>query len=295
MVKKQDTSQWVLHIIFLILTAASILPFVLLATASITDEKEIIRSGYSFFPKDISFESYGYLFNQGEAILRAYGISILITVTGTIVGLAMTILFAYPISRKDMPFRNSLSFYVFFTLLFNGGLVPTYLVYTQLFDLKNSIFALIVPYLLLNGFYILVTKTFFANTIPVPVIESAYIDGAGEFRTFFQIVMPLSLPIMATIGLFLMIHYWNDWFNGLIFVTDSKLYSLQFLLNKILLDIQFLNASDMGGNQAEMIASLPKEGVRMAMAVIGIIPILAAYPFFQKYFVKGFTIGAVKG
>ncbi|TVY08403.1 carbohydrate ABC transporter permease [Paenibacillus cremeus] len=295
MARKQNASQWALHIIFIILTAASLLPFLLLVTASITDENEIIRSGYSFFPKHISFASYLYLFNEAEAIVRAYGISILVTVSGTIVGLAMTILFAYPISRRDMPFRNSLSFYVFFTLLFNGGLVPTYLVYTQLFDLKNTIFALLLPYLLLNGFYVLVTKTFFTNSIPVPVIESAYMDGAGEFRTFFQIVMPLSLPIMATIGLFQVIHYWNDWFNGLIFITDSKLYSLQFLLNKILLDIQFLNSSDLGGNQAEMIASLPKEGVRMAMAVIGIIPLLVAYPFFQKYFVKGLTIGAVKG
>jgi putative aldouronate transport system permease protein len=295
MVKKQKFSQMALHLFFLVLTAACLIPFLLLVTASITDENEIIRDGYTLFPRHISFAAYSYLINDAEAILRAYGISITVTVVGTIAGLMMTVLFAYPLSRRDMPLRNSLTFYVFFTMLFSGGLVPTYLVYTQLLDLKNTILALIIPYLLVNGFYVLVTRTFFTTSIPIQVLESAYIDGAGEFRTFFQIVMPLSLPILATIGLFLMIHYWNDWFNGLIFITDTKLFSLQYLLNKILLDIQFLNASDMGGNQADMIANLPKEGVRMAMAVIGIIPLMAAYPFFQKYFVKGLTIGAIKG
>lgn len=239
--------------------------------------------------------AYTYLFSDASIILRAYGISILVTVIGTSISLLIISMLAYPMSRQDYPLRKVLAFFVFFTMLFNGGLVSTYYVYTQIFDLKNTIFALIIPYLLLNGFYVLLTRTFLMTSIPVPIIESAYIDGAGEFKIFYRIVMPLSLPILATIGLFQIIHYWNDWFNSLIYITDSKLYSLQYLLNKILLNIQFLSTSDLGGNQGEMIAALPKEGVRMAMAVIGVIPILVTYPFFQKFFVKGLTVGAVKG
>jgi putative aldouronate transport system permease protein len=207
---KLTYSQLALHLIFLLISVAALVPFLLLISSSITDEQEIIRSGYSFIPRKLSFAAYEYLMHDAGGILRSYGISITVTVIGTLVGLFMIALFAYPISRRDMPFRNSLSFYVFFTMLFNGGLVPTYYIYTQIFDLKNSILALIIPYLLLNGFYVLLARTFFSTSIPVPVIESAYIDGAGEFRIFFQIVMPLSLPILATIGLFQVIHYWNE-------------------------------------------------------------------------------------
>ncbi|UQZ83348.1 L-arabinose transport system permease protein AraQ [Paenibacillus konkukensis] len=292
---QQKQSQWILHLVFIVVSVLCLLPFLLLFTSSITDENEIIQSGYSLFPDKISFAAYGYLFRDASAIVRAYSISILVTVIGTLVSLCIISLLAYPLSRKDLPFRKFLAFFVFFTMLFNGGLVPTYYVYTQIFDLKNSFLALIIPYLLLNGFYVLLARTFFMTSIPVPIIESAYIDGAGEFKIFYKIVLPLSLPILATIGLFQIINYWNDWFNSLIFITDSKLFGLQYMLNKILLDIQFLSTSDMGGNQAEALASLPKEGVRMAMAVIGVIPILITYPFFQKFFVKGLTVGAVKG
>lgn len=179
-------------------------------------------------------------------------------------------------------------------MLFNGGLVPTYMVYTQLFDLKNTLMALIIPSLLMNAFFVMLMRTFFLTSIPAAVIESAKIDGAGEFRIFVRIVLPLSLPILATVGLFQTIHYWNDWFNGMVYVTDDKLYSLQNLLNRILLDIQFLSSSNFG-SQTELSANTPTESVRMALAVIGVLPILIAYPFFQKFFVKGLTVGAVKG
>jgi len=295
MENNQKKQQWVLNAIFIIVSAACILPFILLITASFTDEQTIIRNGYSFFPEKFSLYAYEYLFRSSDSIFRAYGISIFVTVVGTAVGLLLITLLAYPLSRKDMPLRTGLSFYVFFTILFNGGLVPTYLVYTQVFDLKNTIFALMIPYLLLSGFYVLLARTFFQNTIPPEIIESAYMDGAGEFRIFFQMIVPLSKPVLATVGLFQLIRYWNDWFNGLIFITDQDLYSLQYLLNKILLDIQYLAVSDMGGRQGDALAALPKEGVRMAMAVVGVIPIMIAYPFFQKFFVKGLTVGAVKG
>ncbi len=191
--------------------------------------------------------------------------------------------------------RNAVTFFIFFTMLFNGGLVPLYLVYTQLFDLKNTIWALIFPLLLTNAFYVIIMRTFFQTTIPNEVIESGKIDGAGELRIFVKIVLPLSLPILATIGLFQTINYWNDWFNGLIFLTDSKLYSVQNLLNRILLDVQYLASLDFGAAQGDLTAGIPTETIRLAIAVIGVIPILVIYPFFQGFFVKGLTVGAVKG
>jgi len=227
--------------------------------------------------------------------LRAYGITVFVTVFGTVASLIITSLLAYTISRSDYPARNYMAFAVFFTMLFNGGLVPSYLVYTQLFDLKNTIWALIVPGLLMNGFNVMLVRTFFHTSIPMPVIESAKMDGAGEWRTFASIVLPLSMPIMATIGLFQTILYWNDWNNGIIYLTDSSLYGIQNLLNRILSDAQFLSSGDFGSYASDMSSSAPIETVKMAIAVIGVLPVLAAYPFFQKYFVKGIVVGAVKG
>ncbi|WP_042164525.1 carbohydrate ABC transporter permease [Paenibacillus gorillae] len=287
--------QWGINLILAVIACSCILPFVLLFTASITDEQSLFHHGYSLFPEKISFSAYAYLMQDAGRILHAYGITLIITAAGTICSLIITALLSYPLSRKELPWRNFWSFFVFFTMLFNGGLVPSYLVYTQVFDLKNTIWALIIPGLLMNAFYVMLMRTFFVTSIPEPVVESAKIDGAGEFGTFMKIVLPLSLPILATVALFQTIHYWNDWFNGMIYVTDSKLFSLQNLLNRILLDIQYLASSNFGNIQGDAAASAPMETVRMAMAVIGIIPILVAYPFFQKYFVKGLTVGAVKG
>jgi putative aldouronate transport system permease protein len=284
------------HLAMTLMSLFCFLPFVLLCMASITDEKEILHRGYSFFPHQFSFEAYAYLWNDASSIGRAYGITILVTVIGTAAGLLIISMLSYPISRKELPFRNFFSFFVFFTMLFNGGLVSTYLVYTHLIDVKNTLWALIIPGLLLNGFYVILMRTFFSGSIPPQIVESAYIDGAGEFKIYYQIIMPLSLPVLATVGLFQSIAYWNDWFNGLIYITDSRYYSLQNLLNRILLDIQFLtDNAQMGASAGDMMANTPTESVRMAMAVIGIIPIVLAYPFFQQYFVKGLTIGAVKG
>ncbi|MCY9694843.1 carbohydrate ABC transporter permease [Paenibacillus alginolyticus] len=293
---KSQLYQAIIHVFFIGIVCLCLLPFFLLVITSFTDEMTIVSEGYSFLPSKFSLGAYEFLWNDSSNIFRAYGITILVTLVGTFVGLSITALCAYPLSRKDMLIRKPLSFIVFFTLLFNGGLVPTYLVYTQVFDMKNTLLALIIPGLLSNGFYVLIMRTFFMTSIPTPVIESASIDGAGEFKIFFQIVLPLSLPILATVGLMQTIGYWNDWFNGLIYVTDSKLFSLQNLLNRILLNAQFLS-SNTSSSTTELAASsnIPMESVRMAMAVIGTIPLLIAYPFFQKYFVKGLVIGAVKG
>ncbi|WP_155973508.1 carbohydrate ABC transporter permease [Paenibacillus sp. Leaf72] len=293
--KTNHMNQYAVHAILILLTAACVFPFLLLITSSLTQEQAIVRDGYSLLPKAWSIEAYEYLWNKSTSLVKAYGITVTITIIGTTVGLLISALLAYPLSRGDMPLRGTLSFIVFFTLLFNGGLVPTYLVFTEVFDMKNTLLALIIPGLLTNGFFILLIRSFFSTSIPVPIIESAYIDGATEFKIFYQIVIPLSLPILATIGLMLTIGYWNDWFNGLIYVTEPELYSIQNLLNRMLSNIQFLQQTNIGGNNSTAAAGLPMNSVRMAMAVAGILPILCVYPFFQKYFVKGLTIGAVKG
>jgi putative aldouronate transport system permease protein len=295
MYKSDRITQYVSHVFLAILAAGSIIPFIILVASSLTEEASILKDGYAFWPKEFSLAAYEYLFNNSASILRAYGITVFVTVIGTVSSLAITSLLAYALSRRDLPYRNVFAFFVFFTLLFNGGLVPTYLVYTQIFDVKNTIWALIVPGLLMNGFNVLLMRTFFITSIPEPVIESARIDGAGEFRTFFSIILPLSLPILATIGLLQTIGYWNDWFNGLIYITEPSLFSIQNMLNRMLQDIQFLATSNLGSNTSTAAAQIPTTGVRMAIAVIGVLPILIAYPFFQKYLVKGIALGSVKG
>ncbi len=283
------------HSVLILVSIACIVPFVLLVISSFSGEQDILRYGYSFAPRHVSLEAYKYLLLHIAEIGRAYCITIGVTAVGTVLGLCLMACFAYPLSRKDFPFRTFGSFFVFFTMLFSGGLVPTYLMYTQIFHIKNTILALIIPGLLMNGFNVLLMRTFFANSIPAAVIESARIDGAGEFKTFVSIVLPLSLPILATVGLFQALNYWNNWYNGLIYLTDDRLFNIQNILNRIITDIQFLASSNLGANAGAAYAKIPSATVRMAIAVIGVIPILAIYPFFQKYFVKGIAIGAVKG
>lgn len=287
--------QGISHLCLALFSILCVLPFVLLLSASLTAENTILRNGYAFLPEAFSLDAYRYLIGNMSLISKAYGITVFITAVGTTASLLITSMLGYALSKRDMPGHRLYSFLVFFTLLFNGGLVPTYLIYTQTFMIKNTIWALLIPSLLLNGFNVLLARSFFMNTVPAPVLESARIDGAGEYRTFFQIVLPLSLPIMATIGLFTGIAYWNDWNNGLIYITDQNLYSIQNLLNQIMQNIDALKNSNTAYGTGTQIAELPGETVRMAIAVIGILPILAAYPFFQRFFVKGIAVGAVKG
>lgn len=281
------------HVVLMLISLCCILPFFLMVMSSFSSENGILKYGYSFWPRQFSLDAYRYLMLQASTIFTAYGITVLITALGTAIGLAITMLLAYPLSRRDFPLRNALTFYVFFTLLFNGGLVPTYLMYTSYFHIKNTLMALLIPGLLMNGFNVLIARTFFMTNIPKAIIESASIDGASEFRAFFSIVLPCSLPIVATIGLFVGVGYWNDWYNGLIFLTDSRLYNIQNVLNNMLMDIQFLQQNSKAAASSSI--SLPATTVRMAIAVVGVLPVLVIYPFFQKYFVKGIVIGAVKG
>ncbi|MEI7027266.1 carbohydrate ABC transporter permease [Paenibacillus sp. y28] len=287
----------VVNSFFLLYSACCILPLLLVVAVSFSSERDIIIDGYTFWPSNFSLDAYVFLFKDWQQIVRSFGISVLITVGGTALSLLMMALYAYPISRTDFPHRRFFSFFMFFTMLFNGGLVPWYLVYTQLLDMKNSLWALVIP-LLVSAFFVLILRTFFETTVPVPLLEAAKIDGASELRIFAQIVLPLSMPVLATVALFQMLNYWNDWFLSLVFITGSKNVNLQFLMYKTMLDIQFLTTNiqaAQGMSQGGGIMNLPTETVRMAMAVLGIGPIVFAYPFFQRFFVKGLTVGAVKG
>ena len=293
MVSNNKVEQVVLHTIFILLCIIAAAPFLLLISSSITEESTLLQYGYSFFPKKVSFYAYEYLFQSGGKIIRGLGLSVLVTIVGTACSILMTVMFAYPISRKELPHRNLFSFLVFFTMLFNGGLVPTYMMYTQIFHIKNTIWALIIPSLLMNAFYIIMMRSFFVSNIPDSLIEASRIDGAGEFRILFRIVLPLSKPMLATLALMVGLGYWNDWMNSLYYITDDSLYTLQAILNNIITSITFLQSSTMG-SVASAVAAMPSTGIRMAIAVVGVIPVLVIYPFFQKYFVKGIVVGGVK-
>ena len=287
--------QVILHIVLIFLSLCAIMPVWIHVAGSITDEQELILQGYSFFPKALSLDAYKYLIYKASEIFRAYGITLFITVVGTAVSLVITPMFAYPLSRKDFNKRNLFSFIVFFTMLFDGGIVPSYIMWTQIFHMKNTILALIIPGLLMSGFNVILMKNYFAQNIPFELIEAAKVDGASEFTIFFKMVLPLSLPIMATVGLFVGLGYWNDWTNGLYYVTKPELYSLQNLLNRIFQDVQFLSSGTLTSAGVSATTKMPSVSIRMAISVVGIVPILALYPFFQKYFAKGITVGAVKG
>lgn len=293
MVGKKKTGQIILNIIFILLVVATVAPLLLLISSSFTEESILLREGYNFFPKKFSMGAYEYLFGSSTKIIRACGITLFVTLVGTALNVCLTLSFAYPLSRKELPFRSFFSFYVFFTMLFNGGLVPTYMMWTQTFGIKNTIWALIIPKLLMSAFHIIMMRSYFQSSIPDSLVEAARIDGAGEMGILVKVVLPLSKPMIATISLMAGLNYWNDWQNSLYYVTDESLFSIQAMLNTIMTNIQFLANNTIGGASAG--TTLPMAGVRMAIAVIGVVPILCIYPFFQKYFVKGIVVGGVKG
>lgn len=294
MVEKGKAFRIFSNVLMILIGICSIAPFLLLIMSSVTDEQSLVSNGYSFFPKEYSLYAYKYLLADSTSMVRAYGISILVTAVGTVANLLLTTLYAYPLSRKDLPGRNIFAFYLFFTMLFSGGLVPSYIMWSRTFHINNTIFALIVPNLMLGAFNVIMMRTYFTTNIPDAVIEAARIDGAGEIRILYRIVLPMAMPIMATIGLLVGIAYWNDWQNGLYYLTDDRLFSVQVLLMDIQRNIDSLRRSASQGASVSL-ANLPSTGVRMAITVMGILPIMIIYPFVQKYFVKGIAIGAVKG
>jgi putative aldouronate transport system permease protein len=284
------------NLIFIVLALLCVIPVIVVLSISFSSEDSIRETGYHLLPIAFSGEAYGYVIKQGTMILRALGVSALVTAVGTVLGVLLTTSMGYVLSRPTYKLNGFLTWVVFIPMIFNGGLVSSYFINTNLLGLKDSVWALILP-LAVSSFNVIICKTFFKSTIPDGLIESAEIDGASQLRIFFSIILPISLPVIATIGLFLCFSYWNDWFQSMLYIDNQNLYSLQALLNSLMSNVDALakNAASMGVSYAVLVATMPKESARMAVAIIIVLPVAFAYPFFQKYFISGLTIGAVKG
>ncbi|WP_339288621.1 carbohydrate ABC transporter permease [Paenibacillus sp. FSL E2-0201] len=280
------------YVSLIFLAILCIFPFILVVSSSLTEESKILTDGYQFIPTAFSTEAYSILFKYPDQMIQAYMVTIGVTLIGTLFGLFLTSMTAYALSRKDFKWRNKFSFFFFFTTLFNGGLVPWYLLMVNYLHIKDTLMALVIP-MMLNVFYIIVMKSFMGS-IPEAIVESAKIDGAGDFKIYARLILPLSKPALATIGLFLALAYWNDWYNALLFISDEKLMPLQYYLYKMLGNMDGMRKAMMGAG-AVVTTSIPSESLKMAMTVVATGPILLAYPFVQRYFVQGLTIGAVKG
>ncbi len=286
----------ILHIVFLITISLCVLPFVLLIMISLTSESSLTNYGYQLIPHEFSLGAYKYLLGKSTSLLRAYAISIYTTVVSTAAGVMITLMFAYPLSRKDYKYRTFFSFLVFFSMIFHGGMVANYMVKVQVLGLKNKTVIYIVG-ALMSSWNVMLMRTFLQTSIPEALVEAAKIDGANEFQGFVKIIIPLSLPGMATIALLTGVGVWNDWFTGTLYITDTTKHNLQTMMYQIIQDAQYMkqHMNEIGGEAASMLRNMPTESARMAMCVFAVGPIILVYPFLQKHFVKGMVIGAVKG
>lgn len=274
-------------------TVICLFPFLLIISASFTPNDVIVREGFHLIPSQFSLEGYRMVFRFPETVLRAYWVTTFTTVVGTALGLFFITMSGYVLQRKDFKYRNYFSFFIYFTTLFGGGLVPWYILMTRYLNLMDTYTVLIFPGLM-TPFLIILMKNFIRSAVPEEIFESAKIDGANDFKIYYRIVLQLSMPGIATVGLFLALAYWNDWFLSSLFINDQNMYQLQFYLYNIINSIEFI--SQMGaGTGVSLGTDLPTESTKMAMAIIVTGPILFLYPFVQRYFVKGLTIGAVKG
>ncbi len=285
----------IFNILFAIFALVCIIPVFFVFMISISSEDAIRMNGYRFWPEVFSADAYTFLLREADSILQALGISVLVSVVGTLLGLFLTSTMGYVISRSNYKLNGFMTMVVFIPMIFNGGMMSSYVINTQFLHLEDSIWALILP-LCVSSFNVVICKTFFKTNIPDSIIESAQIDGAGQLKIFARIALPLSKPMLATIALFLCFGYWNDWFQSSLYINNDSLLSLQALLNRIQSSIEMMaNNPALGVSLQQYINAMPKEGARMAMAIIIIIPIACSYPFFQKYFISGLTVGAVKG
>lgn len=292
---KLSTSSKVFYIIcytcVTIMAILCLLPFIILISSSFTSEAYIRTHGYSMLIKDFSLQAYQVIFKNPMTVLKAYGVSIFVTGVGTFLGTLLITMTAYVISRKDFKYRNQVAFFFYFTTLFNGGMVSTYIFYIQYLHLKDSLLALIFPGMF-NVFYLLIMRSF-VNAIPASLIEAAKIDGAGEWRILFQVIIPLLKPGIATVSLFLALGYWNDWYNAMLYINNTDKFPLQYMLYNMLQQTQAL--ARVAAQSGIPVSDIPSNSLKMAMAVVATGPILLVYPFVQKYFVKGITVGSVKG
>ena len=282
------------YIVLSLMSVLAIVPFWLLISSSFSDSGYALKEGYRFLPKVTSLEAYCYITAQWNQIGHAYLITIAVTVIGTVCSLLISTMLAYGLMQPGLPGQKIITGLILFTMLFSGGIVPQYMIYSNYLNIKNTLAGLIIPNLLTNAFSVILVRNFFVSTIPGELREAMELDGAGPVRVFFQMMLPLSKPILATLGTMAAIAYWNDWNNALYYITDTRLFSVQQLLNEMNNNVLFL-ANNSGQLQGVDVTTLPTVTMRMAIAVIGILPIMIAYPFFQKYFAKGIAAGAVKG
>ncbi|MCD8232275.1 MAG: carbohydrate ABC transporter permease [Clostridiales bacterium] len=294
-----DDRRWLTasHIVLIFCCALVLIPFFLLIVASFTDNNWATVNGFSFFPKEWSVVAYTYISTQWATIGRGYLMTVIVTAAGTFGSIMLTSMYAYGLSIDTLPGTKILNFLTVFTMLFSGGIVASYFCWSNIFHVRDTIWALILPNLMMSAFNVILVKNYYKFSLPAELLEAARIDGASEFGVFWKIVFPLSVPIIVTIGLMTGLLYWNDWTNGLYYLTErggSHLYTVQILLNQINDNITFLsqNASSTGNVN---VAELPSTTVRMAIAIVGVLPVMIVYPFFQRFFVKGITLGGVKG
>lgn len=288
--KQEKTFELFASAVMILVMAIVIFPFLLLFISSITEENSLLINGYSIFPKELSFGAYEYIWNSRDVIFRAYAITICVTIIGTVTHVALVALCAYPLSLRNLPGRSFFSFVILFTMLFNGGIVPTYMIYTTVLKIKNTFFALLIPNLLFSSFNCIIVRTYLQSNVPSELYESAKIDGASELQIFGRITVPLGKPIFVTIGVFAGLNYWNDWTNGLYYISDQSKYSIQQMLNVMVKNIEYLTKYGRGA-----VSDVPSISLRMAIAFVAMLPILILYPFLTKYFEKGIALGAVKG
>ncbi len=273
-----------------------LVPFLMIIAASFSSEQAITYNGFSLFPQEFTLAAYKTVFEEPMVIVRAYGVTISLTVVGTVLGLFLQTMTAYVLSRKDFEWRNKFSFFFYFTTLFNGGLVPYYLLITRVLGLKDSYLAMLLP-LLFSVYNLLIMKSYITS-IPETLIDAAKIDGCGEFKIMYKVVMPMIKPAMATVGLFIALAYWNDWYSAMLYISDEKMYPLQYFLYQQINNIEAykrLLESGTAGSAAISAMNMPTQSLRMALTVVVTGPVVLLYPFVQRYFVQGITIGAVKG
>jgi putative aldouronate transport system permease protein len=281
------------YILLIFFAFACLIPFYLTIVNSFMDEGAILRDGYGFYPRAFSVNGYGMILKNPTNIIHSYGITAFVTVIGTLLSLFMITMTGYVLSRRDFHYRNPMSFFFYFTTLFNGGLVPYYLLCTKFLHFTNQVYALILPSMF-SVFNMIISKNFF-RSIPFEIVESAKIDGANDFTIYLKLMLPVCTPLLATIGLFTALGYWNDWYNCMLFINSrhQELYTLQYYLQNMINSAQAIQR--VAEKSGMPFTTVPMESMKMAMTVIATGPMLLAYPFVQKYFVKGLTIGAVKG
>lgn len=290
---KRKLGQIILHTILVALSAAVIFPFLLMVSVSFSSEIDVVTKGYKLIPENFDLSAYKYVFETPEVVLRAYGVTIFTTVVGTVFSLLVQALVAYPLSRRTLPGKRGISFLLFFTMLFSGGLAASYIVISKYYNLADNILVYILP-MAVSPWHIFMLRTFFSG-VPEEMIESAHLDGAGEYRILFQMVLPISTPVLATVGLMTALGRWNDWQTALLYITNPKLISLQYFLQRILENLKVMQNQMLEAGSTVNMTEIPGETARMAMAVIAAGPMIFIFPFIQKYFVKGLTVGSVKG